>query len=161
MFSFSVVSAAGWRSIPPGRARMIALTQQLNCTMRQFFIFAVLWTALFGPGHVLAACPMASTAPQGAHAPCHSEGDRGTGVRVAHDCCTWVAPSGAGKQIVAQRSHVPADDMAGSGGATHVLSAPWNAPVLTHPPPLISPSRYLGVARPGTDTFLRTARLRL
>jgi hypothetical protein len=128
--------------------------------MRRFFVFAVLWTALFGPGHVLAACPMASATSHGAQAPCHSDGEPAPAVKLGHDCCSWVAPSGASRQALAPTTELSMDEVAG-GGTVHHFEAPWNAPLLAHPPPLISPSRYLGVLRPGSDTFLRTSRLRL
>jgi hypothetical protein len=129
--------------------------------MRRFFLFAVLWTALFGPGHVLAACPMASDAGQGTHAPCHEEGGGAT-TKVAHghDCCAWLAPSGASGKFFTSKSDAPVDDLA-AGAFVAATFVAGHVPSLTHPPPLRSPSYTLRSAALGGDTFLRTGRLRL
>jgi hypothetical protein len=131
--------------------------------MRRFFLFAVLWAALFGPGHVLAACPMAAASQphHGSHAPCHSEGEPGAPtVDHGHDCCSLVAPSGSAGKFFAQKSDGPAGNGVTSQFAMLVLVG-WTAPPLLRPPPL-RVSRYpLRSATAGSDTFLRTGRLRL
>jgi hypothetical protein len=129
--------------------------------MRRFFIFAVLWAALFGPGHVLAACPMALAADHGTHAPCHSDGDRSASVDAhGHDCCALLAPSGTGGKFFTQKSDSPSDDLA-TGPAPAAFTGWRHASPLTHPPPIrISPYINLSAAS-GGETFLRTGRLRL
>jgi hypothetical protein len=128
--------------------------------MRRFFLFAVLWTALFGPGHVLAACPMASAAGHGSHAPCHSDENR-TAPRAehGHDCCAWVASSSGSGKFFTQKSDGPFGELAPASVAVPVFVG-WHAPPLIRPPPLLRTSRYLP-ATSGGDTFLRTSRLRL
>ena len=130
-------------------------------SMRRFYLFAVLWAALFGPGHVLAACPMASAAHHGTHAPCHSEPDRGVpGVDRGHDCCAWVAPSGASGKFFTQKSDGPVGDLATVDLGT-LNFVGWTTPPLIRPPPLLIPRHSLRSAATGGDTFLRTGRLRL
>ncbi|MEJ0040057.1 MAG: hypothetical protein WDO68_29145 [Gammaproteobacteria bacterium] len=129
--------------------------------MRRFFLFAVLWAALFGPGHVLAACPMALAADHGTHAPCHSDGDRDTAtVHQGHDCCAWVSPSSASGKLFLQKSDGPFGDLAPSAFAGAALSV-RHVPPLTHPPPLPISRYALRSSAGGSDTFLRTGRLRL
>ena len=129
--------------------------------MRRFFLFAVLWTALFGPGHVLAACPMALPAEHGAHAPCHSDGDHdATTTRRGHDCCAWVMPSSTSGKFFIQKNSQPFGDLASDTFATAVVVA-WYAPPLARPPPIPVPPEVLRPAIAGGDTFLRTGRLRL
>lgn len=129
--------------------------------MRRLFIFAVLWTALFGSGHVLAACPMGLAADHGTHAPCHSDGHRGTAVEHGHDCCAWVAPSTTSGKFFIQKSSGPFSDLAQGEFAAAVAVPSWHAPPLTHPPPLAIWRYALRSAVSGGDTFLRTGRLRL
>jgi len=128
--------------------------------MRRFFIFAVLWAALFGPGHVLAACPMAQAGHDGTPAPCHSEQDHGNAASQGHDCCVWVAPSGGWSKAFVQKGAVEADHVADDGFTLHAV-APWVAQSLTHPPPLFASSHSQHAALSGSGTFLRTGRLRL
>jgi hypothetical protein len=130
-------------------------------TMRRFFIFAALWAVLFGPGHVLAACPMASAPDRGAHAPCHSDADGAKTVdKRGHECCAWLAPSGAVGKFFTQKSDGPSDDSAIRWVATPAILGSSASP-LTHPPPLRhSPYAILSAGR-GSETFLRTGRLRL
>jgi len=146
--------------------------------MRAFTLFAVLWTALFGSGHVLAACPMgqapASAMHSGhqhdspepaAHAPCHTEGTPSTGHDTSsprgHDCCAWLAPSPSTANGVVQKSSLLLlDDRASAG--THFLNAMlWDGPQASRPPPIPIPQLVPCAADRGTDTFLRTGRLRL
>jgi hypothetical protein len=130
--------------------------------MRRFFLFAVLWAALFGPGHVLAACPMAGAAQQGSHAPCHSEGQPATPAAAdhGHDCCALMAPSSAAGKFFTHKSDGPAGDTVASSFATLALAG-WTAPPLIRPPPLPLPHYVFRSAAAGSTTFLRTGRLRL
>lgn len=129
--------------------------------MRRFFLFAVLWAALFGPGHVLAACPMALPAEQGSQAPCHSDEDRGattTSMR-GHNCCVWVTPSSASGKFFTEKIGKPFGDLA-TGSFAGATPVEWHALLLTHPPPLPVPDiRRSAIG--GSDIFLRTGRLRL
>ena len=128
--------------------------------MRRFFLFAVLWAALFGPGHVLAACPMAAAGDHGAHVPCHSQGDHPSpGVDHGHDCCAWVAPSSGPGKFFTQKSDGSIGKLATPFVAVPVFVG-WDAPPLIRPPPPVRTSRSLPAAL-GSDTFLRTSRLRL
>jgi hypothetical protein len=129
--------------------------------MRRFFLFAVLWAALFGPGHVLAACPMAAAAPQGSHAPCHSEGQPATpAADHGHDCCALMALTSATGKLFTQKSDGPGADAVPSTFATLILAG-WTAPPLIRPPPLPLPHYMFRSAAAGSTTFLRTGRLRL
>jgi hypothetical protein len=151
---------------------MIALRTETHRTMRRFFLFAVLWAALFGSGHVLALCPMEQGGSQsGSHggapaaqAPCHSASTghdtKGT-ARGGHDCCAWLAPSASVAKAVVQKSDlIPAGDGA-AAGAHFVNAISWDGPQASRPPPIPIHLDSAIAARRGTDTFLRTARLRL
>lgn len=129
--------------------------------MRRFFLFAVLWAALFGPGHVLAACPMAAGSDHGVQAPCHSDADGAkTADNRGHDCCAWLAPSGTAGKFFTPKSDYPSDDSAFRWVPTSAILVSGASP-LTHPPPLRhSPYTTLSAAQ-GSETFLRTGRLRL
>lgn len=141
---------------------MIAFAARLNYTMRRFFLFAVLWAALFGPGHVLAACPMGLPAEQGAHAPCHSDpASNPAPAKYGHDCCAWLTGAGASGKFFTQKSSEPFRDLSLDSFAIAIPVNSWAAPPLIRPPPL-PVSRYaLRRASSGGDTFLRTGRLRL
>ncbi len=120
--------------------------------MRRFYLFAVLWAALFGPGHVLAACPMASAAHHGTHAPCHSEPDRGTpGLDHGHDCCAWLAPSGGSGKFFT-KSDGPVGELASTGAFATLAFVGWAAPPLMRPPPLQTPRYSLRSAATGGGT---------
>ena len=142
---------------------MIAFVAQLNYTMRRFFLFAVLWAALFGPGHVLAACPMGLPAEQGAHAPCHDDSghDSSTPAKFGHDCCAWVTASGASGKFFTQKSGEAFGDLSRDTFAVAIPVTSWGAPPLIRPPPLPVSRHTLRCAASGGDTFLRTGRLRL
>ena len=129
--------------------------------MRRFFLFAVLWAALFGPGHVLAACPMAGAAHGGSHAPCHSEGQPATpAADHGHDCCALMAPTSAAGKLFTQKSDGPPADAVTTAFATLALAA-WTAPPLIRPPPRPLPQYAFHSAAAGSLTFLHTGRLRL
>jgi hypothetical protein len=128
--------------------------------MRRFFIFAVLWAALFGPGHVLAACPMAAI-DHAAHAPCHSDADGAKTVdNRGHECCAWLAPSGTAGKFFTQKSDAPSDDALFKWVPTPAILVS-SASLLTHPPPLRHPPYTILSVGFGSETFLRTGRLRL
>jgi len=132
--------------------------------VRRFFLFAVLWAALIGPGHVLAACPMGIPAghEQGMHAPCHSDGDRDTSTpaKYGHDCCAWATASSASGKFSTLKSNDAFGELS-PGAFAAAIPVAWIAPSLIRPPPL-PVSRYaLLPAAAGGDTFLRTSRLRL
>jgi len=129
--------------------------------MQRFFLFAVLWTALFGPGHVLAACPMGQSEAPAAHAPCHTEANTGheTVPSQGHNCCAWLAPSTTSTGGVVQKSTlIPVDADLGSSFINSML---WDGPQASRPPPLPIPQLSPPSASLGTTTFLRTGRLRL
>jgi hypothetical protein len=128
--------------------------------MRRFFIFAVLWAALFGSGHVLAACPMEpANGHAGTQAPCHSEqGSDASSLNQGHDCCSWLAPTGSSSKAFVQKGGWPVDD---ASGALPVSAAHPAAQSLIRPPPLIDSNQSSLAAPSGSGTFLRTRRLRL
>jgi hypothetical protein len=129
--------------------------------MRRFFLFAVLWAALFGPGHVLAACPMGAPAEQGSHAPCHSDEDRNTTTtQHGHDCCAWLTSSGVSGKFFTQKSGEAFGDLSPDAFAP-AMSVSWVAPAVIRPPPIPISRHALRSAAGSGDTFLRTGRLRL
>ncbi|MEP7243496.1 MAG: hypothetical protein ABI885_07390 [Gammaproteobacteria bacterium] len=134
--------------------------------MRRFFILAAIWVGLLGPIDPLFACVvqahLSDCCPTGTHDRSHHDSNPCGGFAASHECHAALAGPTDIAAVSARQADgdLPFDLAGGAGGVTLVPNA---FPNPARPPPLIlsavleQPAGSLS----GTDTYLRTSRLRL
>lgn len=132
--------------------------------MRRFFILAAIWVGLLGPVDPLFACVMqahlSDCCPAGTHDRGQHDSNPCDGLTPSHECHAPLAgPTDVAAVPVRQADGGLPVDLTGGG----VPLAPAAFPNPARPPPLIfsEVAAQPAASSSGTDTYLRTARLRL
>ena len=133
--------------------------------MRRLILIAGLWLGLLGVVQPLLACAMnpslLNCCPAGSDMPCDPGSDQTGTSAQSTDCCA-TAPANASTVVAVDSRESHLAQLTGNPSDGYCVAAPFSEPVFI--PDKFSLTSRIPIHHPagsGTDTYLRTGRLRL